>query len=51
MKWNYKTFIFGFWLLFLAFILYVYFFEEQLFNKMFQNYPGVGSPFVNTPRG
>lgn len=36
------------WVVILAALIYVYFFQPNIFNKMFQ-YQGPGSPFVNTP--
>ncbi|MCB1112702.1 MAG: hypothetical protein H7A37_09860 [Chlamydiales bacterium] len=49
MKFNFKTFIFSFWLAFLLFVLYVYFFAPEIFYTMFDTYGGPGSPFINNP--
>lgn len=49
MRWNFGTFLAVFWALLLLFLLYVYFFQPQLFNQMFEFYPGPGSPYINNP--
>lgn len=42
--------IFLIWISIILAILYLYFFQPGLFNRMF-HYPGAGSPYVNTPSG
>ena len=37
-----------FWIVFLGSLLYIFFFNPELFQRMF-TYEGPGSPFVNTP--
>jgi hypothetical protein len=38
------------WIILLAFLVYVFFFKPEIFNHIFE-YPGPGSPYVNTPQG
>lgn len=40
----------AFWIIFIALMTYLYFFEPQIFYRMTQ-YQGPGGPFVNTPKG
>jgi len=42
-------YLFLFWILFFAAILYIYLFHPELFNRLFQSFQGPGSPFVNEP--
>ena len=45
---KFAFFLLAFWTLFVVAMLYLYFFEPQIFHQMFQ-YKGAGGPFVNTP--
>jgi hypothetical protein len=47
---NFWKLIMWFWILFAVFIVYVYFFQPEIFHTMFGAYKGAGSPFVNTPQ-
>lgn len=51
MNTNFWKFIIWFWIIFGLFVIYVYFFQPEIFHQMFGPYLGPESPFVNTPRG
>lgn len=47
---NFWKIVLGFWILFAAFVLFVYFFKPDIFHQMFSAYQGAGSPYINTPQ-
>lgn len=38
------------WIILILLLVYAYFFHPEFFNHIFE-YPGAGSPYVNTPSG
>lgn len=45
-----RNYLILFWFFILLILIYLYFFQPEIFYRMFQ-YPGSGSPYVNTPSG
>ena len=45
----FRRLLISFWILLLLFLGYCYFFQPELFQQMFQNYSGLGSPYINAP--